>query len=170
MIRRSHKRRKQFSCGHRGFGRFCHRCIGVIHTDHPLPSDDIASRPTPQPQTPRVWRATAKRTTKQPTAKQRAAKQQWQQSFASDPIDLTHLPKPIVIKTRQILAALNQGIAPNELQGRRFNFDRTLLRIPVTYRYRLLCRWYTDRIIPIQVLTHEAYNAIARNKKRVKRS
>ncbi len=33
------------------------------------------------------------------------AKQQWQQSFANDPIDLRHLPKPIVIKTRQILVS-----------------------------------------------------------------
>jgi hypothetical protein len=98
------------------------------------------------------------------------SKQQWQQSFAADPIDLTHLPKPIVIKTRQILVALDQGVPPAQLQGKRFSFDRTLLRFPVTYRYRLLCRWYADRIIPLQVLSHEAYNAVARNKKRLKGS
>lgn len=91
----------------------------------------------------------------------------WQQRFASDPIDLKHLPKPIVDKTRRILDLLDQGVAPGELKGRRFNFDRTLLRIPVTYRYRLLCRWQADRIVPLQVLSHEAYNAVARNKKRV---
>jgi hypothetical protein len=91
-------------------------------------------------------------------------KRQWQASFAHDPLDLTHLPKPIVLKTRRILAALDQGTAPSQLQGKRFNFDRTLLRIPVSYRYRLLCRWESDRIVPLQVLTHEAYNAIARNK------
>jgi hypothetical protein len=54
------------------------------------------------------------------------------------------------------------------LQGKRLSFDRTLLRIPVTYRYRLLCRWYSNQVIPLQVLSHEAYNAIARNKKHVK--
>ena len=48
------------------------------------------------------------------------------------------------------------------MQGRRFNFDRTLLRIPVSYRYRLLCRWQSGQIIPLQVLSHESYNAVAR--------
>lgn len=107
-----------------------------------------------------VWQATAPST----------AKRQWQELFADDPIDLTHLPKPIVIKTRQILTALDQGVPPSQLQGKRLSFNRTLLRIPVTYRYRLLCRWYANQIIPLQVLSHEAYNAIARNKKRVKGS
>jgi hypothetical protein len=113
-----------------------------------------------QPRVRRVWQATAPQT----------AKQQWQASFAQDPIDLTHLPKPIVLKTRKILAALEQGMAPSQLQGKRLSFDRTLLRIPVTYRYRLLCRWYSNQVIPLQVLSHEAYNAIARNKKHVKGS
>jgi len=58
----------------------------------------------------------------------------------------------IVIKTRQILNALAQGVAPGELKGRRFNFDRTLLRIPVSYRYRLLCRWQAEQIVPLQVI------------------
>jgi hypothetical protein len=61
---------------------------------------------------------------------------------------------------------VNQGVSPGSLQGKRFNFDRTLLRIPVSYRYRLLCRWQAGRIIPLQVLSHEAYNAIARNQQR----
>ena len=117
-------------------------------------------RRSQKPRIRRVW---------QPAAQQ-TAKRQWQDLFADDPIDLTHLPKPIVIKTRQILTALNQGMAPSQLQGKRLSFDRTLLRIPVTYRYRLLCRWYANQIIPLQVLSHEAYNAIARNKKRVKGS
>lgn len=99
---------------------------------------------------------------------QQTPKQQWQALFADDPVDLTHLPKPIVIKTRQILVALNQGIAPSHFRGKRLSFDRTLLSIPVTYRYRLLCRWYANQIIPLQVFPHEAYNAIVRNKKRVK--
>ncbi|MBD1847425.1 hypothetical protein H6F89_29300 [Cyanobacteria bacterium FACHB-63] len=93
------------------------------------------------------------------------AKRKWQHQFEHDSIDLKHLPKPIVVKTRRILDLLNRGVAPGELKGRRFNFDRTLLRIPVSYRYRLLCRWQADRIVPLQVMTHEAYNAISRNKK-----
>lgn len=153
MVRRSHKRRKQFSCGHRGFGKFCHRCLPLLPTVSPVSMDEATASPLPIPRRSkqRRWQS----------VEPRQAKRQWQASFAHDSIDLTHLPKPIVLKTRRILASLNQGIAPAQLYGKRFMFDRTLLRIPVTYRYRLLCRWQSGRIIPLQVLTHEAYNAIA---------
>ena len=158
MVRRSQKQRKRLSCRNLGSGQGCPRCHRVVQIDESQAPPKQAPSLHTQPQPRRVWQATRQHTTKQ----------QWQQSFAADPIDLTHLPKPIVIKTCQILAALDQGVPPAQLQGKRFSFDRTLLRFPVTYRYRLLCRWYTDRIIPLQVLSHEAYNAVARNKKRLK--
>ncbi|XHX79482.1 MAG: hypothetical protein RBJ76_06000 [Stenomitos frigidus ULC029] len=158
MVRRRQKQRQRFSCGHLGFGQFCQHCRQVVQIDKSQASQQRVSPQPTQQQPHRVWQATGQPTTKP----------QWQQSFAADPIDLTPLPKPIVIKTRQILAALKQGVPPAQLQGKRLSFDRTLLRIPVTYRYRLLCRWYTDLIIPLQVLSHEDYNAIARNKKRLK--
>lgn len=156
MVRRKTKRRQNLSHGQSENGHACDRSTGVVQVDHSQRTSPNPS--TAKPGVKRVWAMTA----------QVSAKQQWQQSFAADPIDLTHLPKPIVIKTREILAALAQGVPPAQLQGRRFGFDRTLLRIPVGYRYRLLCRWYCDRIVPLQVLTHEAYNAVARNKKRMK--
>ena len=158
MVRRSQKQRQCLSCGNLGSGQACPHCHPVVQIDESQAPDPQRSTLKAQPQPHRVWQATGQHTTKQ----------QWQQSFAADPIDLTHLPKPIVIKTRQILAALDQGVAPAQLQGKRFSFDRTLVRFPVTYRYRLLCRWYAGRIIPLQVLSHEAYNAITRNKKRLK--
>ncbi len=157
MVRRSHKRRKQFICGHRGFGKYCHRCMPLSGKEQPVLPDEVTSAPLLL-RRKRVWKS----------VQRQQAKQRWRESFAYDPIDLTHLPKPIVLKTHHILALLNQGVAPSQLQGKRFKFDRTLLRIPVTYRYRLLCRWYGDRIVPLQVLTHEAYNAFACNKKRLK--
>jgi|GEM_PF-363797 len=157
MVRRSEKPRKKFSCGHLGSGQACPHCKQVVQVDESQAPDPQSPPLKAQPQPRRLWQTTGQSTTKQ----------QWRQNFAADPIDLTHLPKPIVIKTRQILTALAQGVPPAQLQGKRFSFDRTLLRFPVTYRYRLLCRWYTDRIIPLQVLSHEAYNAVARNKKRL---
>ena len=144
MVRRSRKRRKHFPCGHQGFGQYCHRCC---------PS---------RVQIPVIANAVYDST----RSPKHEAKRQWQQSFTNDPIELRHLPKPIVIKTRQILKALNQGAAPGTLKGKHFNFDRTLLRIPVSYRYRLLCRWQAGRIVPLRVLSHEAYNPIAHNTKR----
>ncbi len=161
MVRRSHKRRKRFSCGHLGFGRFCHHCDRVVHIDATLPlTTKIGPLSKLQPRSRRVWKAAAHQKTKR----------RWQASFAHDPIDLSHLPKPIVIKTRCILASLDRGVSPKQLRGKRFNFDRTLLRIPISYRYRLLCRWLAGQIVPLQVLSHEAYNPISRNKKRLRGS
>ena len=145
MVRRRRKQRKQFACEHQGFGRFCHRCQPTIESSqNPMIADAVyRSKTSPSNQ----------------------AKQEWKQQFATDSIDLSHLPKPIVIKTRRILDYLDRGVAPRELKGKRFNFDRTLLRISVSYRYRLLCRWQAGQVVPLQVLSHEAYNAIALNKR-----
>ncbi len=151
MVRRRRKWRKLFACGHRGFGQYCHRC-DAFSTEKRDRTTEI------QPVVVDVRRV-----------KKPKRDHSWYQRFDRDPIELRHLPKSIVIKTRRILDLLDQGVAPGELKGRRFNFDRTLLRIPVSYRYRLLCRWQADRIVPLQVLSHEAYNAISHNRKQAKK-
>ena len=66
--------------------------------------------------------------------------------------------------------ALEASTPPGELRGRRFSFDRTLLRIPVTYRYRLLRRWSENGIMPLMVLSHKDYNAVVRNRRHLSRS
>ena len=154
MVRRRRKWRKRFTCGHIGYGRWCHRCFSrrpLSSTQRSKPANLIS-----------IQAAKARRLRRKQVAKCR-----WQASFQSDPIPLKHLPKPIVIKTRKILKALAQGTPPSVLKGKRFKFDRTLLRIPISYRYRLICRWQDGAIVPRMVLSHEDYNAVARNKKRV---
>jgi hypothetical protein len=135
MTRRSHKHRKRFTCGHRGFGKHCHCC---------------ANRLAKQQKT---WAA------------KQATRQAWQQTFAEDEIDLSHLPRPIVLKARQILAALKQGQEYWKLGGRRLNSVRDMVRIPVTRRYRLLCYQENDRIVPLEALSHEDYNPLVRKAK-----
>ncbi|MBW4470423.1 MAG: hypothetical protein KME45_08440 [Stenomitos rutilans HA7619-LM2] len=94
----------------------------------------------------------------------RQHRQQWQQAFAHDSVDLTGLPTHIVLKARKILQELSAGKGYYQFQGKRFRFDRTLISIPVTYSYRLLCREQKDGLLPLKVLSHEQYNAIARNR------
>lgn len=142
MSRRSRKHKKQFSCGHRGYGRYCHRC-------HPYHGGDRCE----EAQNLKA----ARRLEKQ------RVRQQWQQTFLSDRIDLTHLPKKIVLKARQIMTALNQGVSLHTLRGKHLSFNRQLIRIPVTYRYRLLCQQDALGIEPLKVITHETYNPIAKN-------
>lgn len=133
MSRRSRKHKKRFQCGHRGYGQYCHRCTEAQKIGE----------------------------TRQLEKQQ--MRQQWQQTFLNDRIDLTRLPKKVVLKARQVLSWLNSGISLHQLKAKRFSFDRTTLRIPVTYRYRLLCHQDASGITPLQVISHETYNSIARN-------
>ncbi|MCU0552281.1 MAG: hypothetical protein MUC48_23370, partial [Leptolyngbya sp. Prado105] len=83
MVRRRRKWRKLFACGHRGFGRYCHRCDAFgthDRIDEPVIVD--------------VVRRVKKRD------------HSWYQRFDRDPIELRHLPKSIVVKTRRILDLL----------------------------------------------------------------
>jgi hypothetical protein len=81
-------------------------------------------------------------------------------------LDLTRLPPVVAQKAQHILAALAAGQSLKTLKAKRFAFDRSLIRVPVTYRYRLLCRQVGSRIFPLKLLSHEAYNSIARNTRR----
>lgn len=137
MSDRSRKHRKRFACGHRGYGRYCHRC------DH------------------QQVQRTAKRRQRQ------SQRQEWQALFLADPIDLKSLPKPVVKKARNVLQALQRGTYYWQLSGKRLNMAREVISIPVTRRYRLLCQDTHDGIQPVKVISHEAYNPLVTRPKRL---
>jgi hypothetical protein len=135
MSHRPRLHKKHFStCGHKGFGQYCHRCSDLNHRKQAIDLE------------PKLLR------------------NQWLATYDHDPIDLTHLPKPIVLRAREILEKLAQGTEYYKLQGKRLlGIDRDLIRIPVTRRYRLLLQdCGNNSFQSLQVLSHEAYNAIAR--------
>jgi len=142
MSDRSRKHKKRFACGHRGYGRYCHRC---------------------------AERAMEKGyTSKQQRFRQRRHKrEQWQALFAGDAIELSHLPKTIVKKARAVLSSLQQGTHYWQLSGKRLEMMRNVIRIPVTRRYRLLCQDDGDQVVPIKVISHEDYNPLTRSPKRL---
>jgi hypothetical protein len=88
-------------------------------------------------------------------------------SFEADRIDLRELPRPTVVKARRIIQALADGADYRQFRGKRLQFARSVLRIPVTDRYRLICDWVDDRWVPRVVLSHEAYNPLVRSKNRL---
>ena len=143
MSYRPRKHKKRFRCGHRGFGQYCHCC---------------ADRQARQ-QVNRQARQQEKQVA-------REAKQHWRASFARDTIDLTQLPKRIVLKARNILAALEQGTRYWQVAGKRLQAARDIVRIPVTRRYRLLCRDDGQSLTPLAVMSHEDYNPLFRSPKR----
>ena len=138
MSRRSRKHRKHFTCGHRGFGRYCHRC------------------------------ADAERLRQQKQAARAAAKRLRRLEQHHNGISLRGLPKAIATKTREVLTAIDQGTQYWQLAGKRLNSWRQIVKIPVTQRYRLLCQDNGDRIKPVKLLTHEDYNKLVRNPRRMK--
>ena len=137
MSRRSRQHRKRFKCGHRGFGKFCHCCAAKAAVKQAA----LASRQT--------------------------KRRQWQARFDQDEIDLKGLPVTIVLKARQVLAALAQGTDYWQLAGKRLNGMRNAIRIPVTRRYRLLCWDDGKTVVPLKVVAHEHYNPLLRDRKRL---
>lgn len=137
MSHRSRKHKKRFACGHRGYGQYCHCCA----------------------------RQQAQRTAK---LRQRQGKrQQWQALFWADSIDLRPLPKSVVKKARDVVQALQQGTSYWQLSGKRLHIAREVVSIPVTRRYRLLCRDTQEGIQPVKVISHEAYNPLVKRPKRL---
>ena len=131
---RSRKHRKRFACGHRGFGQYCHCC-----------ADREAAR------------------RKKAELRRERKEQRRQEETIVAGVDLRKLPKMVMQKAKQILGWLRDGVHPGALGGKQFGFDRDLLRIPVGYRYRLLCRREGQGFEPLEVLSHEAYNPVMRN-------
>jgi len=137
MSHRSRKHKKRFACGHRGFGQYCHRCAN--HQVRKRAKTDL----------------------------KKSQKAQWEAAFAHDEIDLSGLPTHIIGKTRRVLAELSQGTHYWEVSGKRLQMMREVVRIPITRRYRLLCHHDGTSLKPLKVLSHEEYNPLFRNPKRL---
>ena len=138
LSKRKHK--KTFPCGHRGHSKECIRC--------------------------RQEAQEAERKA-QEQAERQEQRDEWVASFEMDVVDLRGLPEHVVMKSRSILADLHKGKHFQKLSGKRMRFDKSVVRIPVGLRYRMLCREEKGRITPLMVLSHEDYNVYANNKRQV---
>nr|WP_290667140.1 hypothetical protein [Ardenticatena sp.] len=92
--------------------------------------------------------------------KRAQARAEWEASFENDPIDLRGLPRDVVLRSREVLALLDEGISWQDprIKGQLMHFDKTLISIPIGYRYRMLARKTKAGIRPLEVITHEEYN------------
>ncbi|MEA5418389.1 hypothetical protein VB712_04070 [Spirulina sp. CCNP1310] len=85
-------------------------------------------------------------------------KAHWLATFREDVIDLTHLPKNVVLKARQIINGLQEQQDYRRYKGKRLRHNRFVISIPVTRHYRLLCRDHGSLVVPEAVISHEDYN------------
>lgn len=125
------RRKKTFACGHRGYGQKCHRCA----------QEKVALAEAAITQ-----------------AQKREQRREWQATFEQDPIDLTTLPKHVVVKARQIIAGLAHCNNYTEFGGKRLRHNRLIVSIPITRHYRMICRDQGSNLEPQKVLSHEDYN------------
>ena len=128
-------RKKVFPCGHKGKGRFCHTCR--VEKDRRAAAAKAADAPDPDD-----------------------SKEAWLSAFESDPIPLRHLPnKGLVRRARTILAEIDRGAPWHQFNGKRLQHDRTIVSIPLGRRYRIIFRTDEGAPRPVEVLSHENYNA-----------
>ncbi len=119
---------KIFPCGHKGKGQYCHRC-----------EQEKRDRDKVQ--------------------EARAEKQAWQEQFKNDVIDLSILPnRRLVEKARQIIADINAGTPYTAFKGKRMNFDRNIISVPLNHDFRLLYQQTDTGLTLTSVMSHEDYN------------
>jgi len=129
---RRHK--KQFPCGHRGQGRYCHRCA----------QDAAAAQERQSIQ-----------------AARQAERAAWDASFEYDSVDLRvirHRPG-LVQKARETVLAVAAGVHPFTLGGKAFRSDRNVVSVAISYDYRLV--FHADGqqgFLPVALESHETYN------------
>lgn len=97
-------------------------------------------------------------TTKSIYEHKKSQKHEWEATFATDPIDLSYLPKKVVVKARRIIKGLQDEQNYRDFRGKRLRHDRLIISIPVTRNYRLICRDYGSFVNPEEVVSHEDYN------------
>ncbi|SDY08743.1 hypothetical protein SAMN05421644_12833 [Allochromatium warmingii] len=120
--------KKTFPCGHTGKGQYCHRCK--------------------QEQT----------RTEQICATQQNHKD-WHKLFELDAIDLRPLnSKNLVEKARKIIADIHAGGSYTIYKGKRMNYDRHVISVPLNRDWRLIFQDTQDGIRCYQLLSHEQYN------------
>ena len=125
------RRRKTFPCGHKGYGRKCHRCA--------------------QQQAQQELQA-------QSLEDKIQEKIEWKESFERDPIDLRALPHHVVRKARVIIAGLQNQQDYREFGGKRLRHNRFIISIPITRNYRMICHDDGDVTGRQAVLSHAQYN------------
>lgn len=74
-------------------------------------------------------------------------------------VESCELPQKVLLRAAKIVEELiTKNVPYQNFKGKRFNWDRNQISIPLPRNYRLLCQEVNGDILPKKVMTHEAYN------------
>ena len=78
--------------------------------------------------------------------------------FTRRGIPVHGIPPAVLAKARQIIASLEAGTPYWKLHGKRLQFNRCVISIPVGRTWRILAEDKAGRVRARQVLSHSRYN------------
>ena len=86
-------------------------------------------------------------------------KKKQNEALAHAPIPLDHLPAHVARRAVEYLARLAEGASYEEFRGKRLtHINREIISIPLPSSYRLIIREKDSKFVPVEALSHEAYN------------
>ncbi|WP_321817073.1 MULTISPECIES: hypothetical protein [unclassified Paraburkholderia] len=142
-----------FDCGHKGLGKFCHRCCqaatlsgGATAQQSPLPINRGKAPP----------RAT--RQMRRPDEIERLHVLKAAAANASIDLSAARSQPAVLERAVDILTRLAAGTHPLSLGGKKLNAMRGNFSIPVGRRHRIVIDG--NSLEPTVFMTHEAYNGV----------
>jgi hypothetical protein len=170
--------KRRFLCGHRGKGKYCHRCLQEAEAAQRLEDIPVSVRAETSSHASRVRPATAAlgmhrlqpTAPKAPLRRRQAgrdldararseARLQRQIQSKVDPVDLSSIAHltGLQAKARTILRAILDGADYRLFQGKRLEISqREIISVPVGLRYRLIFR--ASPLAVVDFMSHEQYN------------
>jgi hypothetical protein len=159
--------RRQFECGHRGLGKFCHRCA---NEQRPILLAERAAEARRARRAEAVARTAAEATQRQAELKEAAERAEQekashrvrlQELAAKAQIDLSaaeHLPA-VLERALDVLARLDAGSHPLDLGGQRLTSRcGKVFSVPVGLRHRFIVDAASMK--PEVFVSHEDYNGL----------
>ena len=84
----------------------------------------------------------------------------WNERLRLSPVEITHLPRKVAEKVMNVIDGLLDGRSYHEFNGKRLVTmgQREVIRIPIGWNYRLICRANSGGMEFVEVITHEEYH------------
>jgi len=120
--------KKQFPCGHRGQGQYCHRCAQeqrfLIDKEHDQKAHE-------------EWMALF---ASDPVNLRKLDNKQ------------------LIDKVRNIIKEIHNGVSYTHYKGKRMRYDRDVISVPVNRDYRLVFHVIEKKLQVHKLMSHEEYN------------